>query len=111
LKTAWSQVDGKQHVNAFAYFDDYKKAVSSTTLELTVLEVQEKVLYYQKVKDLTRELKTLGAHNMTSHRAMHLTGKQRIKQFLGAYENFRLADGTLPASYQVLFGVLTKGRT
>jgi len=107
LKTAWSEVDGMQHVNAFAYFDDYQEAVSSTNLNSAVLEVQEKVLYYQKVKDLTRELKTLGAHNMTSQRATHLTGKQRIKQFLAAYENFRLNDGTLPASYQVLFGVLT----
>mgnify|MGYP000494595168 CR=1 FL=1 len=108
LKTAWSQVDAMQHVNAFAYLADYQEAVSTTTLNTVVLEVQEKVLYYQKVKDLTRELKTLGAHNMTSHRATHLTGKQRIKQFLAAYENFRLNDGTLPASYQVLFGVLTK---
>ena len=106
LKSAWSQVDGKQHVNAFAYFDDYKEAVSNTSLESMVLEVQEKILYYQKVKDLTRELKTLGAHNMSSHRARHLTGKQRIKKFLAAYENFRLADGTLPATYQVLFGTV-----
>lgn len=108
LKSAWSQVDGKQHVNAFAYLADYQDAVSSTALESTRLEVQEKVLYYQTVKDLTRELKALGAHNMTSHRATHLTGKQRIIQFLAAYEGFRLADGTLPASYQVLFGVLSK---
>jgi len=108
LKSAWSQVDGLQHVNAFAYLADYQEAVSSTILSTVELEVQEKILYYQKVKDLTRELKTLGAHNMTSHRATHLTGKQRIKQFLAAYENFRTNDGTLPASYQVLFGVLIR---
>ncbi|MFT6123482.1 MAG: malonyl-CoA O-methyltransferase [Oleiphilaceae bacterium] len=107
LKSAWSQVDGMQHVNAFAYLADYQQAVSSTSLSTAVLDVEEKVLYYKKVKDLTRELKTLGAHNMTSHRVTHLTGKQRIQQFLAAYESFRLSDGTLPASYQVLFGVLT----
>jgi len=108
LKLAWSQVDAMQHVNAFAYLEDYQEAVSNTMFELVELEVQAKILYYQKVKDLTRELKTLGAHNMTSHRATHLTGKQKIKQLLVAYEYFRLADGTLPATYQVLFGVLTK---
>ena len=108
LKSAWSQVDGKQHVNAFAYLRDYQQAVSLTTMDTVVLDVEEKVLYYNKVKDLTRELKTLGAHNMTSKRATHLTGKQRIKQFLAAYECFRLDDGTLPASYQVLYGVITK---
>jgi len=108
LKSAWSKVDGLQHVNAFAYLADYQEAVSSTALNTVELEIQEKVLYYKKVKDLTRELKTLGAHNMTSHRATHLTGKQRIKHFLTAYENFRLNDGALPATYQVLFGVLSK---
>lgn len=108
LKSSWSQVDGDQHVNEFAYLADYQEAVTATQLETKVLEVQAKVLYYQKVKDLTRELKTLGAHNMTAHRSTHLTGKQRIKQFLSAYEEFRLDSGALPASYQVLFGVLAK---
>jgi malonyl-CoA O-methyltransferase len=106
LKSAWSQVDGMQHVNAFAYLADYQEAVSNSALNTQMLQVQEKVLYYKKVKDLTRELKTLGAHNMTSHRVTHLTGKQRIQQFLAAYEKFRLKDDTLPASYQVLFGIL-----
>lgn len=108
LKSAWSQVDGKQHVNAFAYLNDYHEALNSTALMTKILDVEEKTLYYQKVKELTQELKVLGAHNMTAQRAMHLTGKQRIKQFLAAYEGFRLADGTLPASYQVLFGVIEK---
>ena len=108
LKSAWSQVDSMQHVNAFAFLSDYQSAISTTCLNVERLDIQEKVLSYQKVKELTRELKTLGAHNMTSHRATHLTGKQKIQEFLAAYESFRLNDGTLPASYQVLFGVLTK---
>ena len=59
-------------------------------------------------KDLTQELKTLGAHNMTSHRPSKVTGKSRIRKFLSAYEGFRQNDGLLPASYQVLWGVVGK---
>jgi len=105
LKAAWAQVDDDQHVNAFAYISDYQKALATTELKTELLEARTKVLYYKKVKDLTRELKALGAHNMTAQRSMHLTGKQRIRHFLAAYETLRLDDGTLPASYQVLFGV------
>ena len=109
LKAAWAQVDDNQHVNAFACMGDYQQAIDATQLRAAVLEVETKVLYYQKVKELTRELKTLGAHNMTSQRATHLTGKQSIKKFLSAYETYRLADGSLPASYRVLYGALVCG--
>jgi len=108
LKQAWSQVDGIQHVNAFAQLSDYKNAIAFSELQLVTLEQVEKVLYYEKVQQLTRELKMLGAHNITSHRSLTLTGKQRIKKFLSAYEKFRLNNGDLPASYQVVFGVLCK---
>jgi len=108
LKAAWAKVDGDQHVNAFAYLSDYQAALATSELKVELLEDRTKVLYYKKVKDLTRELKALGAHNMTAQRSMHLTGKQRVKRFLAAYEALRLDDGTLPASYQVLFGVVKK---
>jgi len=106
LKQAWSAVDDQQHVNAFAQKQDYQQAITGTGLAISTLDVEEKVLRYQRVKDLTQELKTLGAHNMTSHRPSKMTGKSRIRKFLSAYETFRQEDGLLPASYQVLWGVV-----
>ena len=108
LKASWSAVDSMQHVNAFSKLDDYQAAIQESGLQVVALDVEQKVLKYKKVKELTKELKTLGAHNMTSHRSTALTGKQKIKGFLSAYECFRLEDGTLPATYQVLWGVLRK---
>jgi len=108
LKRAWAKVDGMQHVNAFSSIESYQDVIDHSPLNIRRLEVEKKVLYYKKVSELTRELKTLGAHNMTSHRSTTLTGKSRVRKFLAEYETFRLDDGTLPASYQVLWGVLSK---
>jgi malonyl-CoA O-methyltransferase len=108
LKRAWSEVDSAQHVNEFAFIDDYKQALSGLGYSVTTLNVEEKVLRYNKVNELTRELRTLGAHNITAHRPTNMTGKQKLKQFVSAYESFRQSDGMLPATYQVLWGVLQK---
>jgi len=108
LKQAWLAVDDQQHVNAFAQKQDYQQAIIASSLDVMNLDIEEKILRYQKVKDLTQELKTLGAHNMTSHRPSKMTGKSRIRHFLSAYENFRQDDGFLPASYQVLWGTVGK---
>jgi len=108
LKDSWSQVDESQHVNEFSQLKDYQDAISDVQWDSRKLSTKEKVLKYQKVSDLTKELKRLGAHNMTSHRSTKLTGKQKLQHFVSAYERFRQEGGLLPATYQVLFGVLKK---
>ena len=50
-----------------------------------------------------RELKALGAHNVTNARRHSLTGKTRLKNMVSAYENFREND-LLPATYEVVYG-------
>ena len=60
------------------------------------------------VKVLTKELKALGAHNVNSGRQTGLTGKQRIRGLIAAYDQQRNEQGLLPASYQTWYGVLEK---
>ena len=49
------------------------------------------------------DLKILGAHNVTHGRPRGLTGKGRLQAMESAYEKFRLG-GSLPASYEVVYG-------
>ena len=60
---------------------------------------------YQRVRDLLDELKTLGAHNMNRDRPVGLTSRRALQGMLQAYEEWR-RDGLLPATYDVIFGVL-----
>jgi malonyl-CoA O-methyltransferase len=50
-----------------------------------------------------RDLKTIGAHNVTEGRSRSLTGKGKLQQLIASYEQFR-NNGILPVSYEVVYG-------
>ncbi|MBI6951156.1 MULTISPECIES: malonyl-ACP O-methyltransferase BioC [unclassified Pseudomonas] len=107
LRASWQAVDGMVHVNRFRRFEDYQRLCGESGLELIGLERRPHVLHYPDVRSLTHELKALGAHNLNPGRPSGLTGRARMQGLLQAYEQFRQPQG-LPATYQVVYGVLRK---
>lgn len=107
LRASWQAVDGMVHVNRFRHFEDYQRLCGASDLQLVSLERSAQVLHYPDVRSLTHELKALGAHNLNPGRPAGLTGRARMQGLLAAYEQFRQAQG-LPATYQVVYGVLRK---
>jgi malonyl-CoA O-methyltransferase len=109
LRSAWLAVDDYVHVNRFVERGVLAEAVrgSGFTAEL-VLQEEVITLEYPSLKDLTRELKGLGAHNVNSGRPSGLTGKRRLQQLIEGYERQRNSRQLLPASYQVWYGCLQK---
>lgn len=107
LRDSWQAVDGLAHVNRFRRFDDYRRLCAASDLQLLSLEQQAEVLHFPDLRSLTHELKALGAHNLNPGRPGGLTGRARILALVEAYERFRQPLG-LPATYQVVYGVLRK---
>ncbi len=107
LRDSWQAVDGLVHVNRFRQFDDYQRLCAASGLRLLHLEVRPQVLYFPDVRQLTHELKALGAHNVNPGRPSGLTGRARIRALVEAYERYRQPQG-LPATYQVVYAVLQK---
>ena len=107
LRDSWQAVDGFVHVNRFRQFEDYQRLCADSELALLSLQTMPETLYYLDVRSLTHELKALGAHNLNPGRPGGLTGRARMLALLNAYEQFRQPQG-LPATYQVLYGVLRK---
>ena len=68
-----------------------------------VLDVERFTLTYPDTLTLMRELKAIGAHNVTSGRRTGLTGKGSIQRMTAIYEQQR-REGVLPASYEVVYG-------
>jgi len=68
-----------------------------------VMDAERITLTYPDVYKLMRDLKAIGAHNVTAQRARGLTGKAVLKRVEQAYEQFR-QQGVLPASYEVVYG-------
>lgn len=108
LKAAWSVLDDKQHVNDFYSFDDHQIALKSADFEIIELNEESKALSYHKLTDLMKELKKLGAHNLNSDRSTVLMGKDKLAVLIAEYEKFRQHNDILPASYQILWGVVKK---
>lgn len=107
LRDSWERVDGYAHVNRFRSFEVYQHLCAASGLRLGQLEVRPEVLHFSELRQLTHELKAIGAHNLNPGRPGGLTGRSRIRALVNAYERFRTPSG-LPATYQVLYGVLHK---
>jgi len=107
LRQAWATVDGFVHVNSFTPASELQQAIPQT-LETALWQREEWLLRYAELKQLTDELKGIGAHNMNQGQQHALTGRQRILGFKAAYEAQRAAEGYLPATYEVFYGLLRK---
>lgn len=102
LREAWAASgDTRNHVNHF--FDPHALggALMQASLAEPVLDVDRVVARYADVMSLMRELKTIGAHNVTQGRARGLTGRRRFAAMIEAYEPLR-HDGTLPATWEIV---------
>ena len=103
LRAAWRTVDDYSHVNAFLDMHDVGDALTRAGFSGIVMDVERITLTYPDVAGLMRDLKALGAHNVTHGRPRGLTGRGHLKQLVTAYETFR-HGGRLPATYEVIYG-------
>ncbi len=103
LREAWQQVDHYAHVNRFEPKEALQQAMNAAGFTDVSIETQRITLSFAELKQLTHELKALGAHNMNSGQSGGLTGRARLKAFKAAYESFRREDGSLPATYEVYY--------
>lgn len=103
LRAAWATVDSYNHVNRFLDMHDIGDALTRAGFTEPVLDVERIEVTYNDVLSLMRDLKAIGAHNVTQGRSRGLTGRARLQGMIAAYETFR-RDGRLPATHEVIFG-------
>ena len=84
-----------------------REAVAAVPDISLTLDAEKVVMRYERVQDLLRELKALGAHNVNQQRPAGLTGRARLRGMLAAYEGSR-DGGLVPATYDVLYGTLER---
>lgn len=106
LRDAWAASDAqgqneRNHVNHF--FDPHAlgSALMHAGLSEPVLDVDRIVMRYPDAVALMREIKAIGAHNVTRGRPRGLTGRKRLAAMSLAYETHR-RDGSLPATWEVI---------
>lgn len=105
LRESWAAADGYSHVNAFVDMHDIGDALVRERFADPVMDVEHFTVTYPEVQGLMRDLKCIGAHNVTGGRSRGLTGRQRLRRMAQAYERFRDPQGRLPATYEVVYGL------
>ena len=108
LRSAWGEVDANTHVNRFLDMHDVGDALVRAGFTEPVLDVERLTVTYADVMSLMRDLKSIGARNMTAGRWRSLTGKDRLRRMTDRYEAYR-RDGRLPATYEVIYGAAWAG--
>jgi malonyl-CoA O-methyltransferase len=101
LRDAWSASDASNHVNHFFDAHALGSALMQARLSEPVLDVDRSVETYPDVMTLMRELKAIGAHNVTQGRTRGLTGRRRLAAMMRSYETHR-RDGKIPATWEVI---------
>ena len=106
LRDSWNKVEASDadfHVSDFIDMHDIGDALLRAGLADPVMDVERFTLTYPDVYKLMKELKTLGATNAAMARRSSLTGKRRLMSMVANYETYRV-NGTLPATYEVVYG-------
>ena len=103
LRQAFAGLDGYTHVNRFMDMHDIGDELAYAGFATPVVDMEYLTLTYPDLNSLLRELKAIGAHNVTSGRGHGLMGKHTWRTMLDNYERLR-QDGRLPATYEVVYG-------
>ncbi len=104
LRQSWQKVDTGIHVNQFLDMHDIGDGLINNHLSQPVMDAENITTTYQDVKQLMRELKAIGAHNISKERQKGLTGKKAFETMFDAYEKFRTEEGWIPATWEVVYG-------
>ncbi|MBB5207655.1 malonyl-ACP O-methyltransferase BioC [Chiayiivirga flava] len=103
LREAFAHADDEEHVSPFAPIQTVGDAMLAAGFRDPVLDGDTFTLTYADAMTLMRELHGIGAGNALAARRRTLTGKQRLRRAVEAYEAFRQPDTRLPATYEVIY--------
>jgi malonyl-CoA O-methyltransferase len=103
LREAYRDTDRHTHVNRFVDMHDIGDLLVHAGFGDPVMDMEQFTLTYGDVRQLMRELKAIGAHNVTLGRRSGLSGRAQLAAVMRNYEALR-RDGKLPATFEVVYG-------
>jgi malonyl-CoA O-methyltransferase len=103
LRAAYRGTDRYTHVNCFIDMHDIGDMLVHAGFADPVMDMEYITLTYADVRALMRDLKAIGAHNVTAGRPPGMTARAVLAAVERNYEGFRQA-GRLPATFEVIYG-------
>ena len=103
LRAAYRDTDNHTHINRFVDMHDIGDMLVRAGFADPVIDMEMFTLTYGDLRELMRDLKSIGAHNVTAGRPAGLTAKSTIARVAQNYETLR-RDGRLPATFEIVYG-------
>ncbi len=103
LRAAFQGVDRHTHVNRFIDLHDLGDMLVHAGFADPVMDMEVITLTYVSMRELMRDLKAIGAHNVTAGRRQAMTARATLAAAERNYEAARHA-GRLPATFEVIYG-------
>ena len=104
MRESWASVDNTPHTSDFVDMHEIGDALLKAGFINPVTDMELITMTYSNVRQLMKDIKQIGASNTDSNRSKGLMGKQKLKAFEQAYEQFKTPEGLYPASWEVIYG-------
>lgn len=104
MRQSWASIDDKPHASTFADMHEVGDALLRAGFINPVTDMEIITMTYRNVRQLMKDIKNIGASNTHSERSKGLMGKQKLKNFEAAYEQFKMEDGLYPATWEIVYG-------
>jgi malonyl-CoA O-methyltransferase len=104
MRQSWASIDNKPHTSDFADMHEIGDALLQSGFLNPVTDMEMITMTYANVRQLMRDIKQIGASNTENQRSKGLMGKEKLKAFENAYEQFKTADDLYPASWEIIYG-------
>lgn len=108
LRTAFSTIDDASHVVDFEPPLVWREATTSAGLEVIASDNMDVLARASDLRSLLADIKAIGAQTVGPGRRRAPLGKAAWLRLQTAYESFRCADGSLPATYDLILLILRK---
>lgn len=111
MRHAWACVDSLTHVNEFVAAERLREALGAAGFDDIHVQSNVRQLDYPDVMSLMRELKGLGARNLTPRRPRHLVGKRALAKMIAAYPRSHPGSASsIQASFEIITGTARRTR-
>jgi len=101
LKAAWAKVDDYRHVNEFYSASEVNEKLQQAGFHKIQIVTKTYISQYPDVLNLMRELKGIGAHNVSHQRNKQLTSKRQLQALISAYP--KEVHGGIKASFEIIY--------
>lgn len=102
LKAAWAKVDSYSHVNNFYNAIEVTQFLGQAGFKQIKVESKIYCSQYESVFALMRELKAIGAHNVSSGRRKSMTGKAKLQAMIAEYGLLCSDEGLTSATFEII---------